>query len=311
MTEKPGKIVLAGGSGFLGQVLAKSFLADGYEVVVLSRSSNGESEAHGRRVQWDAQTPGCWVEELKGARALFNLTGRSVDCRYTKRNRDLILNSRVDSTRVLGKVISSLDHPPEVWLNASTATIYNDRRGDLPPHDEFSEGNAQGFSEEVGRAWERAFFECKHPNVRQVAMRITIVLGEGGGAFPVMRRFAKLGLGGFQGPGSQWISWLHVRDWVGIARFLVENESIEGAINLAAPEPVTNADFMREMRKQFAPMGLGLPAPTPLVHLGAFIMGTSAELVLKSRKVISSKLEQSGYSFAYPNISDCLRHLAG
>ena len=125
MTEKPGKIVLAGGSGFLGQVLAKSFLADGYEVVVLSRSSNGESEAHVRRAQWDAKTPGDWVEELKGARALFNLTGRSVDCRYTKRNRDLILNSRVDSTRVLGEVIGSLDHPPEVWLNASTATIYN------------------------------------------------------------------------------------------------------------------------------------------------------------------------------------------
>ena len=170
MNEMPEKIILAGGSGFLGQVLAESFLSDGYEVVVLSRSIDGKSKALGRWVQWDGKTPGDWAEELSGVRALFNLTGRSVDCRYTRKNRDLILSSRIDSTRVLGEVIGELDNPPDVWLNASTATIYNDRRGDLPAHDELSEGNALGFSEEVGRAWEQAFFDFNSHQVRQVAI---------------------------------------------------------------------------------------------------------------------------------------------
>jgi uncharacterized protein (TIGR01777 family) len=187
--------------------------------------------------------------------------------------------------------------------------MYPDRRGDLPAHDESSTGDAEGFSEDVGRAWEEAFFDSKREGVRQVAMRISIVLGNEGGAFPVMRKLTRLGLGGAQGPGSQWMSWLHIEDWVGIAQFLMRTEGISGPVNLAAPNPVTNSAFMKGMRKVFAPLGLGLPAPTPLIHLGAVFMGTEPELVLKSRKVYSRVLEENGYAFIAPTLDQALQRL--
>lgn len=303
------KVVLAGGSGFLGQALASSFARDAIDVVILSRS--GESKGlNGRIVKWDAQTIGGWKEELEGVDVLINLTGRSVDCRYTEENRALILNSRIDSTRVLGEAVEELENPPLAWFNASTATIYNDCRGDSAPHDEKSEVNARGFSEEVGRAWEKAFFDSNREGVRQVAMRITIVLGKGGGAFPVMHRFCKFGLGGSQGPGSQWMSWIHVEDWIGIVRFLINNKSIAGPVNLASPHPVRNSEFMREMRKHFAPFGIGLPAPSIAVRMGAVLIGTEPELVLKSRKVVSRILGVNGYEFRYPTIESGIKNLS-
>ena len=308
MTDSLGKVIIAGGSGFLGQALASSLFKDGYEIVILGRSE--KTGIHGKFVHWDAKNLGDWSRELEGATALFNLTGRSVDCRYTKENKALILNSRVDSTKILGEAIRSCDKPPSVWLNASTATIYNDRRGDLPPHDEQSEGNAEGFSEEVGRAWEKAFFDANVKGVRQVVMRISIVLGEGGGAFPVMRRLTKLGLGGKQGPGTQWISWLHIDDWVGIAKFLLNNSEISGPVNLAVPNPVTNVDFMRAMRNRFAPFGIGFPSPTPAIYLGAVLLGTAPELVLKSRKVISKILNDNKYDFEFSQIKTAIDSFA-
>ena len=302
------KTVLAGGSGFLGQALARSLLADGYEVVVLSRSV-AQPNAIGRFVPWDGKILGEWKNELEGAEALFNLTGRSVDCRYTKANRELILNSRVDSTRVLGEAIRECSDIPKVWLNSSTATIYEDRRGDLKSHDEKSEDLGTGFSVGVAQAWEKALRESDTEGLRKVALRVSIVLGKDGGAFPVLKRFAKLGLGGAQGPGNQWMSWLHIDDWVGVARFLMDTPSIDGPVNLAAPNPVTNASFMREMRLRFAPLGIGFPAPSLFVRIGAFFMGTAPELVLKSRKVVSSVLKESGYVFKHPEISSALDEL--
>ncbi len=188
--------------------------------------------------------------------------------------------------------------------------MYPDRRGDLPAHDESSTGDADGFSEDVGRAWEQAFFDSKREGVRQVAMRISIVLGNEGGAFPVMRKLTRLGLGGAQGPGSQWMSWLHIEDWVGIAQFLMRTERISGPVNLAAPNPVTNSTFMKQMRQVFAPLGVGLPAPTPLIHFGAVFMRTEPELVLKSRKVRSQVLSENGYDFIHPNLESALQDLA-
>ena len=307
MNKILGKVIIAGGSGFLGQALSTSLLEEGYEVVILGRLE--KPGQNGRFVQWDAKSLGAWVDELENALAVFNLTGRSVDCRYTKENKSLILNSRVDSTKALGEAIRSRENPPSVWLNASTATIYNDRRGDLPAHDEHSEGNAVGFSEEVGRAWEKAFFDAPVEHVRKIAMRISIVLGKGGGAFPVMRRLTKLGLGGKQGPGTQWISWLHIDDWVGIAKFLMKNSLIFGPVNLAAPNPVTNREFMRVLRDSFAPMKIGLPAPTMLMYLGAVLLGTEAELVLKSRKVISRVLSENDFQFRFSKIDAAIRSM--
>jgi len=303
------KAVLAGGSGFLGQALARSLSADGYDVVVLGRSVAPRG-ASGRFVVWDGRKLGDWKSELEGAEALFNLTGRSVDCRYTKENRDLILNSRVDSTRVLGQAVQGCADPPKVWLNSSTATIYKDRRGDLEPHDESSDDFGSGFSVGVAQAWEEAFGDSVVEGVRKVVLRVSIALGKDGGAFPVMRRFAKLGLGGAQGPGSQWVSWLHVDDWVGVAKFLMAREDLSGTVNLAAPNPVTNSEFMKGMRRCFAPLGIGFPAPSFAVHLGAVFMRTAPELVLKSRKVVSSVLAESGYRFKYPELAGALENLS-
>ena len=304
MSNPLGKVIIAGGSGFLGQALASSLLKDDYEVVILGRSE--KTGLHGKFVHWDGRNLGDWSKELEGAIALFNLAGRSIDCRYTEKNKALILNSRIDSTKVLGEAIKRWGDPPKVWLNASTATIYEDIRGDLKPHDENSETDAKGFAEDVGRAWEKTFFDASNEGVRQVAMRISIVLGEGGGAFPVMRRLTKLGLGGRQGPGTQWISWLHIDDWVGIAKFLMKNSAISGPVNLAAPNPVTNQEFMRCMRKQFAPLGIGFPAPTPAIYLGGVFMGTEPDLVLKSRKVISRVLAEQIFDFKFPQIGKAL-----
>ena len=300
-----GKVIIAGGSGFLGQKLARSLIGDGYEVVVLGRQDHGPNLA-GRFAQWDGKSLGDWASELDGSIALFNLAGRSVDCRYTRENKALILNSRVDATRILGQAVTDCRKPPLAWFNASTATLYDDLRGDLPPHDEFSATDAPGFSEEVGRAWEKAFYAFEVPGVRQVSLRISIVLGQESGAFPVLLRLTRLGLGGRQGSGNQWISWLHVDDWVGVTRFLMEREEVCGPVNLASPNPVTNSLFMQEMRKRFAPMGIGFPAPTPAIYLGTMLIGTAPDLVLKSRKVVSRKLKEAKISYVFSSISKTL-----
>ncbi len=161
----------------------------------------------------------------------------------------------------------------------------------------------------MGRAWEKVFFESSREGVRQVAMRISIVLGEGGGAFPVLRRLTRFGLGGRQGPGNQWISWLHLDDWVGIAKFLMTNPQITGPVNLASPGTVTNAQFMKAMRKEFAPMGIGFPAPTPAILAGSVIIGTDSTLILKSLKVVSRILSQHNYPFKFPKIKEALNSL--
>ena len=249
------------------------------------------------------QNHGFMVSTIGGCLALFNLTGRSIDCRYTEKNKALILNSRVDSTQILGEAIKNCIEPPKVWLNASTATVYKDIRGDLQPHDENSETNAEGFAEDVGRAWEKVFFESSREGMRQVAMRISIVLGKGGGAFPVLRRLTRFGLGGRQGPGNQWMSWLHLDDWVGIAKFLMTNPQISGPVNLACPGPVTNAQFMKAMRKEFAPLRIGFPAPTPAILVGSVIIGTDSTLILKSLKRFM--ILQHNYPFK-PKITEAL-----
>ena len=306
------KIVLAGGSGFLGRALAERFSEWGAEVTVFGRSTElSPGFSAGRYVQWDAKSRGSWENELDGATALINLCGRSVDCRYTDENRRLIINSRVQATKVLGEACAAAKHQPTAWLNASTATIYQDRRGDLSPHDEESSDLGLGFSVGVAKSWEKAFYRQDLPGVRRVALRISIVFGKEGGAFPVMRRFAKLGLGGRQGPGSQWMSWLHLNDWVGIIDWLLKNEQVSGTVNLASPNPITNAVFMREMRRRYAPLGLGFPAPSFAVKFGAFFLRTAPELVLKSRKVVSRVLADGGYAFQFPTIEEALDDLSG
>jgi len=294
------KVVLAGGSGYLGRLLADSFSNDGWEVVLLSRSSNSTLPEAVGEVYWDGKTMGPWKEALEGASALINLAGRSVDCRYTKKNRESILKSRVDSTRALSEAVEACSDKPKVWLNASSMATYGQCGGNELPFDEDSPTTGKGFLEEVTQAWENEFFKHSWADVRKVALRISFVLGRESGAFPLLAKFARLGLGGAQGSGKQWMSWLHEDDFVGIVRFLIEHNSLAGSYNLAAPHPLTNAEFMHCLRAKLAPLGIGLPAPAIGVRLGCFLIGSAPELALQSRKVVSARLKEEGYQFKYP-----------
>jgi len=304
------KVVIAGGTGFLGQLLARSLSADQYEVVLLSRGIPEASvEIAGRLVQWDAQSIAGWTRELEGAKALINLTGRSIDCRHTKTNRKQILESRIQSTRVLGRAVAACHIPPQSWLNASSMALYGQCFGEEPAHDENSPTQSDGFLEEVTLAWEDEFFRHCRDGVRQVALRISFILGRGSGAFPLLARLARFGLGGKQGSGQQWMSWLHEDDWVGITRFLMEENQLEGPVNLAAPNPVKNRDFMAELSSQVSPLGFGFPAPTFGVRLGCILLGSAPELALQSRKVKSALLVRSSYDYVHRNISSAMGSL--
>ncbi len=304
------KVIIAGGTGFLGQLLARSLSADQYEVVLLSRGIPGTSVAiTGRFVHWDAHSIAGWTSELEGAKALINLTGRSIDCRHTQANRMEIMESRIQSTRVLGQAVAACEVPPESWLNASSMALYGQCFGDQPAHDENSPTQSSGFLEEVTKAWEDEFFRHKREGVRQVALRISFILGRGSGAFPLLSRLARFGLGGKQGSGEQWMSWLHEDDWVGITRYLIEGKHLEGPVNLAAPNPVKNRDFMAELSSLVSPFGFGFPASALGVRLGCMLLGSAPELALQSRKVKSDFLARSSYQYRYQNISSALESL--
>ena len=304
------KVIIAGGTGFLGQLLARSLSADQYEVVLLSRGKPGPLvEISGKFVHWDAHSIAGWTSELEGAKALINLTGRSIDCRHTQANREEILESRIQSTRVLGQAVAACEIPPENWLNASSMALYGQCFGEEPAHDEDSPTQGGGFLEEVTLAWEDEFFRHKRASVRQVALRISFILGRESGAFPLLSRLARFGLGGKQGSGEQWMSWLHEDDWVGVTRFLMEEKQLVGPVNLAAPNPVKNRDFMAKLSSLVSPFGFGFPAPAFGVRLGCKLLGSAPELALQSRKVNSVFLARSSYQFMHPNISSALESL--
>ena len=286
------KLVLVGGNGFLGQHLRSYFEALGYQVVSISRTGAGD-------VPWDACTLGPWAGELEGADLLVNLAGRSVDCRYNAANRRAILASRTESTRILGAAVAACARPPRVWLNSSTATIYADTPGSAPANTEAAGSIGEGFSVEIARAWEAAFDACPAPATRKVALRTSIVLGPDGGAFPVMARLARFGLCSPQGSGQQWISWLHIADFCRAVEFLTKTNDLSSPVNLCAPHPLPNRDFNALLCQHLRPL-LKLPQPRWLLEIGAFVLRTETELILKSRKVYPERLLAAGFQFEYP-----------
>ncbi len=269
------RIILAGGSGFLGQVLRDHFLKQGCEVVVLSRSPR-QMDGNSRECFWDGRTIGEWTRELDGADVLINLAGRSVDCRYTARNRRLMMDSRVDSTRILGEAIARCANPPKVWLNSSTATIYKHNFG--PAWDESGEIGAttearDAFSVEIAKAWERALDAALTPRTRKVALRMAMVFGHGkNSVFPVLCRLARCGIGGHMGSGRQYVSWIHEADLCRAIDWIVDHEVIVGPVNLSAPNPVTNREMMAMVR-DCCDASFGLPAPEWLLEVGALSCG--------------------------------------
>ncbi|NBV21096.1 MAG: TIGR01777 family protein [Proteobacteria bacterium] len=305
------RLILAGGSGFLGRALAKHFQALGWEVVMLTRSPQPNRGA--REVGWDARTPGGWTRELEGATAVVNLTGRTVDCRYTAQNRHDILASRVDSTRVIGQAIGQCAQPPRVWLNSSSATVYRHTFGaawDETGTDFTATPTVKDeFSLQVIHAWEAALNEAVTPRTRKVALRTTLVLGLArNSVFPVLRRLARLGLGGRMGSGEQFVSWMHEADFLRAVEFLIAHEELSGPVNLAAPNPVPNHELMRAFR-ELVGMPLGLPATAWMLEIGAFFLRTETELILKSRRVVPGKLMRAGFEFRFPELRGALAEL--
>ncbi len=307
------KIVLAGGSGQVGTLLARAFVRDGHEIVVLSRRPQRRPW---RTLYWDGVSCGEWLRELDGAGVVINLAGRSVDCRYHARNRREILESRVRSTRAIGEAIEKSSRPPSVWLQASTATIYS-HRFDAPNDEETGMigGGETGapetwrFSIEVAKAWERAATDANVPATRRVLLRSAMTMSpDRGGIFDVLLRLVRFGLGGASGDGRQFVSWIHGDDFVRAIYWLVDHSALSGAVNLAAPHPVPNAEFMRALRTAWG-IGFGLPARVPMLELGAFFLRTETELILKSRRVVPSRLIESGFEFQFPEWPNAARDL--
>jgi uncharacterized protein (TIGR01777 family) len=305
------RIVLAGGSGFLGQLLAAHLKPLGWDAIVLTR--NPSSKTGFKELQWDACNLGDWAKFLEVADAVINLTGRSVNCRYNAVNRRLIMDSRVDSTRVIGEAIARCARPPRVWLNCSTATIYRHTFG--PPHDEASTDFAttaeakDEFSVSVARAWENALNAAQTSRARKVALRITIVFGAAeGGVFQILRRLSKFGLGGRMGSGKQLVSWIHEQDFCRAVEWILNHEELNGPVNIAAPHPITNAEMM-EIFRRVCGIPFGLPATEWMLEMGAVIMRTETELLLKSRYVVPGKLLASGFKFQFPAMETAVRDL--
>lgn len=306
------KIVIPGGTGQVGSLIARAYAAKGHEVVVISRG--GSSPA--RVVAWDGRTVGPWAAELDGADVVVNLAGRSVNCRYTRENMDAMMSSRVDSTRAVGLAIAQAKRPPPVWLQMSTATIYahrfdaaNDEATGILGGTEPGVPGYWGYSVEIAKAWERAQLEAE-TSARKVQLRTAMVMSpDRGGIFDVLATMARRGLGGPVGGGAQYISWIHEADFCAAIDFVIEHPSIEGAVNFTAPNPLPQAEFMRTLRAAVrAP--IGLPATRWMAEIGAFVLRTDTELLLKSRRVVPGRLLEAGFAFTHPDWAGACPELA-
>ena len=299
------KIVIPGGSGQVGSFLAGTLHERGDEVVVLSR---GSGNAPWRTIRWDGETLGDWVSEVDGADVVINLAGQSVNCRYTPENRRAIIDSRVKSTRVLGQAIGEASQPPPVWLQASTATYYahrydahNDEATGIIGGSESNAPDTWRFSIDVVTKWEREVNAAATPQTRKVLMRSAIIMSpHSGGPFDILLRLVRFWLGGRAGDGRQYVSWIHDQDFAGAIDWLIQHEDLDGAINLAAPNPLPNSEFMQTLRESWGTR-LGLPATEWMLELGAFALRSETELILKSRRVVPTRMLASGFSFEFPD----------
>lgn len=309
------KIVIPGGSGHVGQLLARGFQKDGHDVVILSRQRDARKV--GRIVLWDARTLGDWCAEFEDADVIINLAGKSVNCRYTPENRREIIRSRVESTEVVGQAIMQAHRPPRLWLQAATATIYAHRYD--AAHDEITGVLARDdddvpdtwrFSLDVATRWERAFHQSgKLPQTRKVLLRCAVIMSpDRGGIFDVLLGLVRHGLGGRSGDGRQYVSWIHDADFIRAIYWLIEREQLEGAMILASPHPLPNAEFMRALREAWGTR-VGLPASKWMLEIATFFMRTESELVLKSRRVVPGRLLRDGFEFEFPNWKNAARDL--
>lgn len=294
-------IIIAGGSGFLGQVLENYFISKNYTVKILTRNPKRTND-----IYWNAKDLGDWKYELENTEALINLTGKSVDCRYTEENKKLIHDSRIDSTNLLGLAINLCEKPPKVWFNSSTATIYCHSLKKQMTEDNGDIGD--DFSMNIAKSWEQSFYNITNPKTRKVALRTSIVMGKKGGALKPLKLLTKFGLGGKQASGKQKVSWIHEIDFARAIDFLLKNEALEGNFNLSVKNPTDNKTLMKSMRKILG-IPIGIEHPIWLLKFGAKLIGTESELVLKSRNVIPKRLLDNGFKFEYEGIEFALINL--
>ena len=300
-----GKIVIAGGTGLIGRHTAQQLHEAGCEVVVLTRR-NGTNSDPWEHATWDGRTVGDWAKHLERASAVVNLAGRTVDCIKTPDHCDEILRSRVDATTTIGAALREVQTPPPVWVQMSTAHIHGD-----PPEAVCDEDSALGLglAPDVGRAWEQAYTESVPTGMRQVITRTSFVIGKNGGAFPVLRRLARLGLGGRVSHGRQGMSWIHEDDMSRLIVRGIADETMRGIYMATAPNPVSQEDFMRALRRALG-VPVGLPASEWMVRFGAhYLMRTDPELILYGRYCVSKRLKEEGFEFKYPEIDEAMQAL--
>ncbi len=313
------RILIPGGSGQVGTLLARHLFAAGHEVTVLSRHPKAHTEQRWRTLAWDGLTPGPWASEIDRSDVVIHLSGRSVNCRYTAKNRREIMDSRTKPTRLLGEVIAASPTPPRLWMNASTSTIYPaafDVAQDeftAQPSDLVPQPDRWPFSIDVARQWEQALAAIPTPRTRKIRMRLSMTMSpDPGGVFSVFSRLARLGLGGTQGPGTQFVSWIHDIDYCRIVDLLLARPEItdetDGAVNFTAPAPLPNRDFMRILRDAWG-RPIGLPASRWMLEIGTFVMRTESELVLKSRRAVPTLLLKNGFDFQFPTWPDAAKNL--
>jgi len=294
-------IIIAGGSGFLGQVLEGYFTSKAYKVNVLTRYPKRKND-----IRWNTKDLGPWTKSLESADVLINLTGKSVDCRYTEKNKTLIHDSRIDATHVLGLAINLCENPPKLWMNSSTATIY---KGSLNKEMTEAHGDiGNDFSMNIAKSWETAFNAITTPKTRKIILRTSIVMGKKGGAFIPLKNLTKFGLGGKQGSGHQKVSWIHEIDFARSVAFLINNKNLKGVFNLCVPKPINNATLMASLRTTLG-IPFGIPHNKTLLTLGSKLIGTETELVLKSRNVIPARLIDHGFKFKFTDINLSMRDL--
>jgi len=298
------KLIIAAGTGFLGQILVNHFKNKFEKIIILTR---GKSDIRNniKYVNWDAKSFSGWESELENADVLINLAGKSVDCRYTKKNKSEILASRIESTKILNEAILHCKNPPKHFINSSTATIY--RHSEDKEMDEYTGEIGNDFSMNVAKEWEKTFYEVETSRTLKTAVRTSIVLGKNGGAFVPLKKLTQLGLGGKNGSGKQFVSWIHEKDFVKIIEFIIEN-GLSGSINVVSPKPIQNEAFMKKLQKAIG-IPFGLPISKSLLEFGARIINTETELILKSRNVIPKRLTENGFEFEFSDLDKALKNL--